>query len=439
MNGGIRVGWKKIQGAKKYVLKVRDYNNKIHTVNVPNNVSSSYAYARDYEIFKTSIGDMIYWNIKKIDDYFHAINPWMNKNNKLYKIKIIAYSDAEGKKVLTKSNWLLVTPFNVQKDSPEQNVMLPNLTSTMSDPEKGKEGTNLDESANKAGKIYTKRFEITEIKEQDSKVYIKWENRVKNFNVSFYAVRYRRYNSNKESANINREYTDIILNNNIDNYTIENLTNEKEYLVTVVAYGKIEENELAMLSEEVVVAHTKETRKARISSINQKRGDPYYGPEYLTGYFTRSQAEAFANYGKNGKAFTSKTKYFLWVNMSQVRLYIFTKTKTSKWRLWDDMPVSICKKDGTHATPSGEFTLKGREWNDHGENGYALRYLINYQDYSFGNVFHSVGVGSENTRIDSRNRFSTAGCTLVDMPWLKWIYDYGMGSTVFNDYGNSYK
>ena len=436
MNGGIRVGWKKINGAKKYVLKVRDYNNKIHTVNVPNNNTS---HPHDYDVYKTSIGDMIYWNIKKLDNEYNFINTWMDKNNKLYKIKIIAYSDSEGKKVLTKSNWLLATPFNVQKNAPEQDVNIPSLYAN-SDPEAGAQGASLSASDNKTKNIYTKRFEITEINEQDSKVYIKWENRVKDFNVSFYAVRYRRYNSNKESANINREYTDVILNNNVDNYTIENLTNEKEYLVTVVAYGKIGENELAMLSEEVVVPYTKETRKEKLTYVNQNRKNPYAGSgEDITGYFTRSQAEAFANYGRNGKSFKSKTQYFIWVNAYQTRLYIFSKTKTSKWRLYKDTSVVIARKS-TSAWPKGVFYIKGRKWDDPQESNRLLKLLINYENHTIGyaNQFHTVAPGSEHIKIIERGeRFATAGCTMVDTPWLRWLYDYSMGATIYNDCGGT--
>ena len=68
-----------------------------------------------------------------------------------------------------------------------------------------------------------------------------------------------------------------------------------------------------------------------------------------------------------------------------------------------------------------------------------VKYGVNYENASFGNIFHSVGVGSEHIKMINRERFCTAGCTSVDLPWIKWIYDYGISSYVFNDYGTKYK
>lgn len=428
INGGVRVGWKKVKNATSYVLKVRDYDGKIYKVDVPNNTNK-----HGYNVYKTEIGDMIYWNVKKLNDNFNTINNWMNKNEKIYKFKVIAYGGNDGKKEVWKSNWLKTMPFNVEKQAPDQDVYLylP-LSSYSSDPEKGAEGGMLGKEANK--QQYTKRLYFDKILERDKNVRIRWVNNISNFKPLGYILRYKKYYSDNENANSKKEFKTIYLDANTKTYTIKNLTNEQEYLVQIMAYGMVNNDMVTMLAEEVVVPHTEATRKALLAKVNSNRGDPFTSAD-LTGYFTRAEAEAFANYGKNGKAFTSETKYFLWVNMYQVRLYIFTKTNTNEWRLLTDQACGICQKGGNICRPGGEYKLLGRMWAGEGSQFYTLRNLITYQDTAFGNVFHSVGVGTENVRMDQRERFCTAGCTTVDIPWLKWIYDYGMRSTLFNDFG----
>lgn len=434
MNGGVRVQWKKVENAKSYKIIVQDYNGKKHEVSVPNNVTGEKAH--DYDVYKTNIGNMIYWNVKKLDHNYNKINTWMNKNNVIYKFKVEAYN---GKNLISQTDWMKARPYNVEKDGPEQNIMLPNINSG-SDPEKGREGVTLATSDNKTKLINKQRMNITKINESDGKIYIEWKNEIPNFNPQKYIIQYKHYYSNNETKNTKIKFNiiNIYADENITSYTIEDLKNEAEYLVQVIAVGTDENNDKIYIQDEQIgVPHTKNTRTALLNKVNQNRCDPYNERHNLTGYFNRNEAEAFANYGRNGKAFPSKTNYFLWTNMHQVRLYIFRKDISNEWRLWKDMPVGICQ----HYTrspyrPAGEFNVLGREWN---VNGGSVKYGVNYENASFGNIFHSVGVGSEHIKMINRERFCTAGCTSVDLPWIKWIYDYGISSYVFNDYGTKYK
>ena len=433
INGGFRIQFKRVEGAKSYKLIAKDYNGKTHEVNVPNNVSG--AKSHDYEVFKTNIGDMIFWNVQKLDQHFYKINTWMNKNSELYEFKVEAYN---GNELLSETKWMKGMTYNIEKDAPEQNSILPDIFSA-SDPEKGRQGTVLTKADNKTNLIDNKRVKFTKIQEGDKAIQFEWENTIPNFNPTKYIIQYKEYYSNDESKNISIPFniTNIYADENITSYVLDNLENEQEYLIQVIAVGEGEgDNKIYIMAEEVAVPHTEATRKALLPEVNKNRCDPYNDRHNLTGYFTRSQAEAFANYGKNGKAFQSETEYFLWVNMHQVRMYIFRKSISNEWRLWKDMPVGICQ----HYTrspyrPAGEFNVLGREW----DSDAGVKWGVNYENASFGNIFHSVGKGSEHVRMIERERFCTAGCTSVDLPWIKWLYDYGIRSYVFNDYGRNYK
>ena len=433
VNGGFRVQFKRVEGANSYKLIAKDYNGETHEVNVPNNVSGEKSH--DYDVFKTNIGDMIFWNVKKLDQHFYKINTWMNKNNQIYEFKVEAYNNKE---LLSQTDWMQGMPYNVEKDAPEQNSILPDIFSS-SDPENGRQGTVLTIKDNKTNLIDTKRIQFTRIQEGDGAIRFEWENTIPNFNPTKYIIQYKEYYSNDESKNISIPFniTNIYAEENTTSYVLDNLQNEQEYLIQVIAVGEGEgDNKIYIMAEEVAVPHTEATRKALLPEVNNNRCDPYNDRHNLTGYFTRNQAEAFANYGRDGEAFPSETEYFLWVNMHQVRMYIFRKTISDEWRLWKDVPVGICQ----HYTrspyrPAGEYNVLGREWDDEA----GVKWGVNYENASFGNIFHSVGKGSEHIRMIERERFCTAGCTSVDLPWIKWLYDYGIRSYVFNDYGRKYK
>ena len=193
-----------------------------------------------------------------------------------------------------------------------------------------------------------------------------------------------------------------------------------------------------MLAEEIVVPHTKSSRKAMLSYIDNHRGDPFTHNYADHEFFTKAQAEAYANhgYGNNQRAFPSDTDYFIWVNMYQLRVYIFTKDRSDEWRLWKDTAVGIACWDKIYK-PIGFYKILGRSWTD--PDGIPIRLLVNYENQSFGNVFHTVGIGGEHQKMIDSERFRTAGCTTVDIPYLKWIYDYGMRSAILNDFGQNYR
>ena len=77
--------------------------------------------------------------------------------------------------------------------------------------------------------IYTKRFVISKVLEKDEKVQIEWENRMNQFSPSGYIVRYKYNNSNSK-------FVELEFNGDEKGCTIDNLANEKEYLLCTVLY-----------------------------------------------------------------------------------------------------------------------------------------------------------------------------------------------------------
>ena len=426
MNGGVRIKIKNKKGISRYKIKAKDYKGKTYDPVIPENINGSYKH--DYYKYTTNVVEDTYMDIKKMDHRYVKINTWLNKNNREYQFKIYGYNNS-GKKEF-ESDWLSAIPYNVEKDAPEAEVNLPPLN-TMHDPEGGIEGNILNPSANKEID-YKNRLYITNIKEGASGVKLEWENTIKDMTVSTYIVRYKEYYPDDEKRNSSIDFNTIKTFEN--SVIINKLTTEQEYLVQIVANGRTKSNNpVSTMVEEIVVPHTEQSRRALIKRI--RRGNPYNGQFTLNESCTKAEAEAYANYGNNGKAFNSKTNYFLWFNMYQFRGYIFQKNQSDEWRLFHDFAIRIGNASRGH-TPSGQYNIKGREWTDNGANGYALRYLINYQDATFGNVLHSDGVGPVMPRVvETGNRFTTAGCTIIDMPWLKFIYEYTMGSWLYNDYG----
>ena len=445
MNGGVRVGFKKMNKASSYKLIVKDYRGKTFNVTVPPNDTSN---SHEYDTYRTSSDNMIYYNVKKLNDNYDYINTWMNKNNKVYNFKVIGY-DSAGKKV-NESKWLKVMPFNVKIEAPEQEVPLPNITVVKDPNDPNRSTQNGRRYASNKNKIMDKhRFEISKIKEEDGKVYFEWKNTVTGFNPETYIIRYKKYYQDKESKNSSIKSKKIEIKNK-NKYTIKGLRNEQEYLIQVIAKGRVGGQEVYLLAEEVVIPHTKNSRIKLLSKVNSYRGNPYSGSYDLYHYLSRNEAEAYANYGNNGRAFKSNTEYFIWVNMYELRVYIFSKNKTNYWRLFKDVPCGF----GSFSNPVTPrmAVANHREWiwnwADHGANNtYTPRYYGEYpntveylvgidQDY-MGNVFHSQTLNSMGPRI-IRYRggsFCTAGCIQVDRPWEKWMYEYSMGATVYVDGG----
>lgn len=445
MNGGVRVGFKKMNKATSYKLKVKDYSGKTYNVTVPRNNTTN---THEYDTYRTSSDNMIYYNVKKLNDDYNYINTWMNKNNQVYSFKVIGY-DSSGKKV-NESKWLKVMPFNVEIEAPDQEVPLPAITVVRDPNDPNRSTQNGTRYASNKNKIMDKhRFEISKIKEENGKVYFEWKNTVKGFTPESYIIKYKKYYQDKESKNSSIK-SKIIEIKNENKYTIKGLKNEQEYLIQVIAKGKVGGQDIYMLAEEVVIPHTKSSRKALLSKVNNYRGNPYNGSYDLYHYLSRNEAEAYANYGNNGGAFKSSTEYFVWVNMYELRVYIFSKNKTNYWRLFKDVPCGF----GSFSNPTSPriAVANHREWiwnwADHGSNNTytpsyygvypnTVEYLVGIDPDYMGNVFHSQTLNSMGPRI-IRYRggsFCTAGCIQLDRPWEKWMYEYSIGSTVYVDGG----
>ena len=435
INGGVALTFRSVKGAKKYVVLAKDRAGKIRSVTIPENKKGQGA--GEYDKFRKSSGSMNCWYVRKLGHNYESINSWMNKNNSTYGFKIYA-KDKKGR-TLAVSEWLWATPFNVEKDAPEQDVMLPDkyVTKDPEDPKGKSHGPNAQ--GNEIVKTADdKKFEIVRIDEQDGKASISWKNRVRNFVPSSFLVE---WGPNSDGAAKSSKSVDLAPNRT--GFAITGLKNEREYVVSVTAKGTIGKRTVWMKAEEIVVPHTKATRKAKLSRV--RLGDPYFGEAAPSEKLTKSEAEAFANYGNGGKAFSSRTKYLIWTNLRQIRTYIFTKTKTKEWRLWKNLPCGIGRP--TARTNPGVYTLRTKDWifawpdgnkkagtvspygwNLNSSSMRTVQFLVYYDSY-YGNALHTPTYQTMEDKLTS-GKFSTAGCVQLDRPWEKWIYDFGIGSTL---------
>ncbi len=403
INGGVRVSWKRAKNAVSYILYAKDYKGKKHKVVVPNNVTGTFAH--EYNRYKTRIGKYLYWDVKKIDHNYNFINTWMNKNKKTYKFRVVAVGK-NGKK--TKSKWVSARPFNVEKDAPEQDVNLPGIN-VNADPESA------------ASKVEDKsKFQITKVIEGNKKVKLRWKSKVSKFKEKSYEVKYRKIYSD-EKKNKKSKYKVILSGKNKHSITITGLKNEQEYEVVVTATGTISGKTYYFEAKERVIPHSAASRKKKVAQVIIQ--SPYSSYDNLA-WYTKNVAEAFANYGNNGTSFKSPTKYFLWVNLYQLRMYIFRKTASNEWRLWKDMPCGI----GWEKKPSemGTFQLSTKAWV-YQFGSLHVQYLSFFGGY-YGNAIHTETYETMESKMLA-GKFESAGCIRIDRLWAKWVYEKAEGST----------
>ena len=403
INGGVRVSWRRAKNATGYILYAKDYKGKKHKVVVPDNVTGTFAH--EYDKYKTRIGKYHYWDVKKIDHNYHFINTWMNKNKKTYSFRVVAVGK-NGKK--TKSKWVKARPFNVEKDAPEQDVNLPGIN-VNADPESA--SSKLED---------TSKFQITKIIEGNKKVKLKWKENVRKFKAKSYEVKYRTiYSSEKE--NRKSKYKVIVSGTKKTSITISGLKNEQEYEVVVTVTGTISGKTYQLEAKERVIPHSASSRKKKVAQVIVQ--SPYSSYDNLA-WYTKNVAEAYANYGNNGGPFKSGTKYFLWVNLYQLRMYIFRKTVSNEWRLWKDMPCGI----GWEKKPSemGTFLLSTKAWV-YQFGSLHVQYLSFFGGY-YGNAIHTETYETMESKMLT-GKFESAGCIRIDRLWAKWVYEKAEGST----------
>ena len=444
INGGVRIAFKKVKGAKSYTIVVKDYKGNTHKAIIPDNVKDSYAH--DYDVYKYTIGDTLYWDIKKINHEYKLINTWMDANNKTYQFKLNAYSDSNGRVEINHSEWLSASPFNVEKDVPELDVIFPNKY-TLTDPEDPTlKGVGFGSKAVK--KKDMKRLDFSNIDENNGYVSLNWYNDIPGFTISKQTLGYHTYSDgNTKFGN----FTEVELSNSTTSYTINGLNNETTYIISLTAEGKYNGEDVTMQVNEFVTPHTASSRRNRLNNV--RRGNPQAGNYSSTSYLIKPDAEAFANYGYNGGAFKSNTDLFIWVNLYELRVYIFRKDQSKEWRLWKD---TACGIGGNRDTTPGLWTINGKEWIWVWQPGNknnstfspdanlwnpnsgmtAVQWLVNFEPAYMGNVFHTETYHSSmQGKIIRESRFVTSGCIQLDRLWEKWLYDYSMASTVYVDAG----
>ena len=444
INGGVRLAFKKVKEAKSYIIVAKDYKGKIHKAIVPDNVKDSTAH--DYEVFKWSFEDTIYWDVRKLNHEYKLINTWMDANSKIYEFKLNAYSDKNSKVEINHSEWMSASPFNIEKDVPELNVIFPSRY-TLTDPEDPRlKGIGFGSKAVK--KKDMKRLDFSIIDENNGYVSLNWYNDIPGFTIKKQTISYHTYNDGDTQF---KNITTVDLSDRDRSYTINNLNNETTYIIQLTAEGEYNRKEVTMQVSELVTPHTSSTRRKRLNNV--RRGNPQNGAYNSNSHLFKPDAEAFANYGNNGKAFKSNTDYFLWVNLYELRLYIFRKDQSEEWRLWKD---TACGIGGNQNTSPGLWTINGKEWIWVWQPGNknnstftpdttwwnpnskmtAVQWLVNFEPSYMGNVFHTETYHSGmKGKIIKEGRFVTAGCIQLDRLWEKWLYDYSMNSTVYVDAG----
>lgn len=410
INGGVLVSFKSVKGAKRYVVYAKDYKGKTHKCVIPKNVNNGYKHEYDKYYFYS--GSQFYLKVLKLDHNYKKINTWMNKNEKIYWFKVIAYNKASKGKQIASSKWKCAMPFNVEKDAPAQDVNVP-----------GKD-VNSDPENAKSKQIYTKRFKITKVREGNKAIYLQWTNTVPGFEVSSYEVKYKLYyqDDKKNKKTKYKTYSSGSKNNYI---RIGGLKNECEYIVSVTAEGTIGKNKVYMVAEEIVIPHTKATRYSKRKKVNTS--SPYQGGWNNREYYKKNVAEAYANYGNNGKPFKSNTKYFLWCNLHQLRLYIFSRTETYEWKLVKDMPCGIGADMDKKRMTMGQYILSSKDWvYIYSAGALHVQWLTYYGGY-YGNAIHTETYETMENKM-LYGKFESAGCIRIDRVWAKWIYDRAEGS-----------
>ena len=444
IDGGVRIVFNKVEGVKSYIVVARDYNGKIHKAMIPNNINDEYKH--DYQMFKYNVAGVNYWDVRKLSHNYKIMNTWMDNNNKIYQFKLNAYKDSNGQVELSHSEWIDAVPFNVEKDVPELNIILPDRY-TLTDPEDPKlNGVGFGSKAVK--KKDMKRLDFVRIEENDGNVELTWNNTIPGFTIEKQTIEYQTYADGSSQIGVLEKEE---LSSTESTHVINGLNNETTYIVFLTAEGTYDGKKVTMQATEYVIPHTKSTRRRRLGNV--RRGNPQAGSYSFNSYLTKGDAEAFANYGRNGSAFKSNTDYFIWVNLYELRAYIFRKDQSKEWRLWKD---TACGIGGNRNTTPGLWTINGKEWiwvwqpgnKDNStftpdkswwnpnSNMTAVQWLVNFEPSYMGNVFHTETYHSGmQGKLIREGRFVTAGCIQLDRVWEKWLYDYSMNSTVYVDAG----
>ena len=121
-------------------------------------------------------------------------------------------------------------PFNIEKDVPELNVILPGRY-VLRDPEDPKlKGQGFGSKAVK--KKDNKRLDFSYIGEENGRVVLQWYNTIPGYSISSYNLKYTKHT---EGSTVISGFKEVELSNSTNAYIIKGLTNEETYLVVLTS------------------------------------------------------------------------------------------------------------------------------------------------------------------------------------------------------------
>ena len=129
----------------------------------------------------------------------------------------------------------------------------------------------------------------------------------------------------------------------------------------------------------------------------------------------------------NSNNFTSKTKYFIWVDLKNFKVNIFIGS-TNNWKIVHSYLCTIGKK--STPTPKGVFTIGIKGLYFGVSKGYKCWY---YTQFKGNYLFHSIIYNLDGSIKDGRLGMALSdGCIRLDKVNAKWIFDNVLeGSKVF--------
>lgn len=120
----------------------------------------------------------------------------------------------------------------------------------------------------------------------------------------------------------------------------------------------------------------------------------------------------------NSGDFSSNTKYFIWVDLKNFKVNIFTGSKDN-WKLLHSYLCTIGKK--STPTPKGTFQIGIKGLYFGVEKGYKCWY---YTQFKGNYLFHSIIYNLDGSVRDGRLGMALSdGCVRLEKVNAKWIYD----------------
>lgn len=120
----------------------------------------------------------------------------------------------------------------------------------------------------------------------------------------------------------------------------------------------------------------------------------------------------------NSNNFVSNTKYFIWVDLKNFKVNIFTGT-TNNWKIVHSYLCTIGKK--ATPTPKGTYTVGVKGLYFGVNKGYKCWY---YTQFKGNYLFHSIIYNLDGSIKDGRLGMALSdGCIRLEKVNAKWIFD----------------